>query len=111
MFYQNYLNHKCIPIEDIIGKPGVNQKKMTDLDQVYKYACEDADVTYSLKKILDKELEKNNLSKLFCEVEIPLMFVLCELEENGVNIDESFLDKMSNKLTPTLMRRKKKSLK
>ena len=98
---ENYLNHKCIPIEDIIGNPGVNQKKMTDLDplEVYKYACEDADVTYSLKKILDKELEKNNLSKLFYEVEIPLMFVLCELEENGVNIDESFLDKMSNKLT------------
>ena len=98
---ENYLNHKCIPIEDIIGKPGVNQKKMTDLDplEVYRYACEDADVTYSLKKILDKELEKNNLSKLFYEVEIPLMFVLCELEENGVNIDESFLDKMSNKLT------------
>ena len=49
---ENYLNHKCIPIEDIIGKPGVNQKKMTDLDplEVYKYACEDADVTYSLKK-------------------------------------------------------------
>ena len=24
---ENYLNHKCIPIEDIIGKRGVNQKK------------------------------------------------------------------------------------
>ena len=24
---ENYLNHKCVPIEDIIGKPGVNQKK------------------------------------------------------------------------------------
>ena len=24
---ENYLNHKCIPIEELIGKPGVNQKK------------------------------------------------------------------------------------
>ena len=98
---ENYLNHKCIPIEEIIGKAGVNQKKMTDLDpkEVYYYACEDADITFTLKSILEKELEDNKLSKLFYDVELPLMFVLCSMESNGVNIDIDFLDQMSKKLS------------
>ena len=25
---ENYLNHKCIPIEDVIGKKGVNQMRV-----------------------------------------------------------------------------------
>jgi len=98
---ENYLNHKCIPIEEIIGKAGVNQKKMIDLDpkEVYYYACEDADITFTLKSILEKELEDNKLSKLFYDVELPLMFVLCSMESNGVNIDIDFLDQMSKKLS------------
>ncbi len=98
---ENYLNHKCIPIEDIIGKPGVNQKKMTELPpkDIYMYACEDADITFRLKNIFEKDLKKNNLSKLFYDLEIPLMFVLCEIEDNGVKIDIEFLSKMSQLLT------------
>ena len=98
---ENYLNHKCVPIEDIIGKPGVNQKKMTDLppEDICHYACEDADVTFTLKKILDKELKKLKLSSLFYDVEQPLMRVLCEIENNGVKIDVGFLSSMSNQLT------------
>tara|TARA_B100001094_G_scaffold57545_1_gene53035 strand:- start:5311 stop:8040 length:2730 start_codon:yes stop_codon:yes gene_type:complete len=98
---ENYLNHKCIPIEDIIGKRGVNQKKMTDLDpkDIYVYACEDADITFRLKNIFEKELKKNNLTKLFYDLEIPLMFVLCEIENNGVKIDSDFLSNMSTLLT------------
>ena len=98
---ENYLNHTCIPIEEIIGKAGVNQKKMTELDpkEVYYYACEDADITFTLKSILEKELEDNKLSKLFYDVELPLMFVLCSMESNGVNIDIDFLDQMSKKLS------------
>ena len=98
---ENYLNHKCIPIEDIIGKRGVNQKKMTDLDpkEIYVYACEDADITFRLKKIFEQELKKNNLTKLFYDLEIPLMFVLCEIENNGVKIDSDFLSNMSTLLT------------
>ena len=98
---ENYLNHKCIPIEDIIGKRGVNQKKMTDLDpkDIYVYACEDADITFRLKNIFEQELKKNNLTKLFYDLEIPLMFVLCEIENNGVKIDSDFLSNMSTLLT------------
>ena len=98
---ENYLNHKCIPIEELIGKPGVNQKKMTDLEpkEVYYYACEDADISFTLKNILEKELKKLKLSNLFYDVELPLMRVLSDIENNGVKIDVQFLSKMAKKLS------------
>ena len=98
---ENYLNHKCIPIEELIGKPGVNQKKMTDLEpkEVYYYACEDADISFTLKNILEKELKKLKLSNLFYDVELPLMLVLSDIENNGVKIDVQFLSKMAKKLS------------
>ena len=102
---ENYLDHKCIPIEDIIGKKGTSQKIMTEIDpnEVYRYACEDADITFTLKSILEKELEDNKLSKLFYDVELPLMFVLCSMESNGVNIDIDFLAQMSKNLSKLLL--------
>ena len=107
---ENYLNHKCVPIEDIIGKSGINQKKMTDIPpkDICYYACEDADVTFTLKKILNKELKNLKLSSLLYDVEQPLMMVLCDIENNGVKIDVDFLSNMSNKLTKFIEETEKK---
>ena len=97
---ENYLDHKCIPIEDVIGKKGASQKIMTEIDpnEVYRYACEDADITLRLKKIFDKEIRKLKLKELFNKVETPLIFVLSNIENNGVKIDTNFLSKMSDEL-------------
>lgn len=47
-----YLKYETIKIEELIGPKGKNQKNMRDLPptSVYKYACEDADVTLKLKR-------------------------------------------------------------
>ena len=106
---ENYLNHKCIPIEDLIGKKGPNQKKMTDLspEDVYKYACEDADITFRLKNVIEKEIKDLGMNKLLQNVETPLLFVLSELENNGVKIDTHFLKKMSEELVDKISKTEK----
>ena len=92
-----YLHYQTIPIEDLIGPKGKNQKNMRDLspDAIYRYACEDADVTLKLKNILEKELESNGTSKLFYEIEMPLVPVLAYMEKNGVRIDTRTLKETS----------------
>jgi DNA polymerase-1 len=97
---ESFLNHKTIPIEDIIGKKGVDQKNMKDIPvkDVYKYACEDADITFRLKSILEKEIVKLKLEELLIKIEQPLLFVLADMEGNGVNIDVDFLTIMSKEL-------------
>ena len=97
---QNYLNYKTIPIEDLIGPKGKNQKTMRDIDPkiVSDYACEDADITLKLKNKLDKELKENKLDNLFNDIEAPLIYVLADMEWNGVRLDLETLSELSKEL-------------
>lgn len=96
-----YLNYQTIHIEELIGPKGKNQGNMRDLPpaSVYEYACEDADVTLKLKNKLEKELDENNVRKLFEEIEMPLIPVLAYMERNGVRIDTEALKETSRHFT------------
>ncbi len=102
---ETYLNYSPVSIETLIGKKGKNQKNMRDveLEQQTAYAVEDADVTWQLKQIFEKELEKNNLTKLFKEIEIPLVNVLAKMEIEGINLDIDFLNSLSHDLTKDIL--------
>lgn len=96
-----YLKYDTIKIEELIGAKGKNQRNMRDLSptDIYKYACEDADVTLKLKNILEKELETNGVKELFEEIEMPLVPVLAYIERNGVRIDTEALKETSKHFT------------
>lgn len=99
-----YLQYQTIHIDELIGNRGKDQKNMRDLppQQIYEYACEDADVALKLKNILAKELKEQGLEKLFYEIEMPLVPVLVALECNGVRIDTDSLQQSSVQLTARL---------
>ena len=92
-----YLNYRTIPIEDLIGSKGKKQGNMRDLpaESVYKYACEDADVTLKLQRVLKKELDDSGASSLFYDIEMPLVPVLAYMEKNGVCLDTEALKETS----------------
>ena len=92
-----YLNYQTIHIEELIGSKGKNQGNMRDLppEAIYKYACEDADVTLKLYHILKKELEEHQVSSLFYDIEMPLVPVLAYMERNGVRINSETLKESS----------------
>lgn len=99
-----YLNYKTIHIEELIGPKGRGQKNMGDLEpkDIYKYACEDADVTLRLMKPLAEELHKNSLEEVFQNIEMPLMPVLARMERNGVVLDTETLKEVENDFTVRL---------
>lgn len=96
-----YLHYQTIHIEELIGPKGKNQKNMRDLapEDIYQYACEDADVTLKLKNILEKELKENDAEQLFYEIEMPLVPVLVNIESNGVLLDTEALKQSSEHFT------------
>ena len=96
-----YLHYRTIPIEDLIGPKGKNQKNMRDLspEAVYKYACEDADITLKLHHVLKKELDVSGVANLFYEIEMPLVPVLAYMERNGVRVDTEALKETSQHFT------------
>jgi DNA polymerase-1 len=99
-----YLHYRTISIEELIGPKGRNQKNMRDLapEDIYMYACEDADVTLKLKRVLEAELKKNLAETLFYDIEMPLVPVLVELETNGVLLDTAALQQSSEHFTATM---------
>lgn len=92
-----YLNYKTVHIEELIGERGKNQKSMADLppEEVFEYACEDADITLRLKTVFQQELALKGLENLFYEIEMPLVRVLAYMERNGVRIDSDALHETS----------------
>ncbi|MBP6460095.1 MAG: DNA polymerase I [Crocinitomicaceae bacterium] len=95
-----YLQYKPITIETLIGKKGKNQGNMRDLDpkEVSDYACEDADITFQLKEILEPQIQKEHLKELFYGMEMPLVSVLQRMEREGIAIDVPGLHEYSSRL-------------
>ena len=102
---ETYLNYQPISIETLIGKKGKNQKSIRDtsIEEQTEYAVEDADITLQLKEVFETELEKNKLTKLFNEIEIPLLNVLSDMELEGINVDADFLKNLSTDLTKDII--------
>ncbi|MCB1303121.1 MAG: DNA polymerase I [Leptospiraceae bacterium] len=92
----DHLGIETIKYSEIAG----TGKKQVTLDQVdpsaiRDYACEDADVTFQLFEILEKDLKKTKLQKIHDDIECKLIPVLARMEESGVAIDEKYFAKLS----------------
>jgi len=97
---ETYLNYKPVPIENLIGKKGKNQKSMrnVDLEQLKEYAAEDADITLQLKAVFEPMLQESKVRDLFDKIEVPLVPVLASMEAEGVNLDIETLKSFSKEL-------------
>ncbi len=96
---KKYLGYEPVPIQALIGK-GKAQKSMADLtpEEVYLYACEDADVTLQLYQILSKKLKEDELEEIANTVDFPLMEVLGDIEYYGIKLDVGMLKGFSEDL-------------
>ena len=106
---ETYLKYKPVPITELIGPKGKNQLTMRDvpLDQIAEYAAEDADVTLKLKNFFAPELKKAGIESLFFDIEMPLIYVLAEMEQTGVKLDTVALKQSSEELTEALLKLEK----
>ena len=106
---ETYLHYHPVSIETLIGRKGKNQKSMRDLEPeaISDYACEDADITFQLKELFEPQIDKLNLKKLFYNIEIPLVEVLADMENEGINLDIKALKIFSEELETDLIRLEK----
>jgi DNA polymerase-1 len=97
---ENYLNYSPVSIEELIGKRGKDQLSMRDvpLPAIAEYAAEDADITLQLKNIFEKKLDDVTVRNLFETVEMPLVRVLTNMEAEGITVDVTVLNELSNVL-------------
>ncbi len=103
---ENYLGYTPISITSLIGPKGKNQLNMKDVPvaKVVDYAAEDADVTLQLANVFEPMLKERNADKLAAELENPLIYVLADMEKEGVRIDIDTLNNYSAQLQEEILK-------
>jgi DNA polymerase I len=114
MLAAHILGEKSLSLRDItFGRMGIEIQTLTDLigsgakqvpvakvetEKVADFACASADFILRLSELLTKELNQQDLWKLFSEVEMALVPVLADMEMTGVALDTELLGRMSTRL-------------
>ncbi|HXC26203.1 MAG TPA: DNA polymerase I [Gemmatimonadaceae bacterium] len=82
------LDHPMIAYADVCGK-GKTQILFSQVpvDAARDYSCEDADMTLRLRGFFERQLAAQQLTRLFDEIELPLVCVLAEMEYTGIAVD------------------------
>lgn len=97
---ENYLGYSPVSITTLIGAKGKGQGTMRDveIEKIKDYAAEDADVTLQLKEVFEPKLQQVGGTKLATDIENPLIYVLADIEFEGVRIDHDTLKEFSKDL-------------
>ncbi|MEG0695066.1 MAG: DNA polymerase I [Erysipelotrichaceae bacterium] len=80
--------------DEVYGKKG--KPKLADQGLRMEYVFAQCNHLYPLIEELNKELEALEMMDLFNRIEIPLAYVLFEMERNGVTTDLNVLDQIAN---------------
>lgn len=90
--------------EEFLRLPVIEYDEVTDgaenfsgvsIEAATQYACQDAHYAWLLKGILGPRLEEEGLTKVFEQLEVPLVPVLARMEREGVKVDAKTLANMS----------------
>ncbi|MCA9254653.1 MAG: hypothetical protein KDA33_03405, partial [Phycisphaerales bacterium] len=97
------LQYEKIPTQDLIGKG----RSMTTFDKIETdrtcaYACEDADIAWRLREVLESQMASADTKSLFEDVELPLVDVLAAMESRGVALDLQVLETLNGMMTKRL---------
>ncbi|KQC30032.1 DNA polymerase I [Flagellimonas eckloniae] len=97
---ETYLNYTPVSITELIGKKGKKQLSMRQVpvEKQTEYASEDADITLQLAQHFRPELASAKTEELFENIEVPLLRVLADMEIEGINLNENFLNDLSSEL-------------
>ena len=90
---KKYLGLDGIEYKDVIGKK--DNFSQVDIQCAANYSAEDSYFSWMLYLKLSKELEEKELTKVFYDIDLPLLDVLSKMELNGVCIDTESLKKSS----------------
>ena len=101
------LGYEPIKIESLIGekKKGEKQKTLREvpLDKVAEYAAEDADITLQLSEALRPKIKEMGQTRVFEDIECPLISVLAQMEYEGIRMEASVIETLSEDLKDELV--------
>ncbi len=77
--------------QDLLGKLSLAQAFREKPEELLQYACFMAYTSFRSAAVLKQKLEQMGMWKLYCEIEMPLVYTLYDMEQTGVLVDGSQL--------------------
>ncbi len=101
------LDYDPIKIESLIGEKAKGKKQKTlrevPLDKVAEYAAQDADITLQLSEVLRPKIKEMGQTRVFEDIECPLVSVLAQMEYEGIRMEASVIEALSEDLKDELV--------
>lgn len=73
--------------QDLLGKLSLAQAWREKPEELLQYACFMAYTSFQAVTVLKQKLEQMGMWKLYCEIEMPLVYTLYDMEQVGVLVD------------------------
>jgi DNA polymerase-1 len=95
-----HLAHRKRPFAEVLGKRASFAE--VPIDEATQYAAEDAELAMELKDLLFDKLRSSGLDRIYFEIEMPLIYILTDMEETGIKINRERTEELSKELNREL---------
>ncbi len=99
---RRYVGQPLVTFDELVGKGG--SISSVPVESVAAYACAHAEVVLRLKGPLEEALESVGATRVFREVEMPLVAVLARMELQGILVDRQVLAAQGDEIRQRLER-------
>lgn len=91
-----YLSRRKKTSTEVLGKKGSFAE--VPVEEAASYAADNVGLSLELREILFNRLKEKSLENVYVDIDMPLIYVLADMEEVGVKIDTKMLNYISKEL-------------
>lgn len=98
-----FLSEICVSEDELLGK-GKSKISLFNIEAEKRaeFAAKQAAINYKAKAVMDEKLKENGQTDLFYNIEMPLIFVLADMENYGIKVDRQTLLKYKTDLETSI---------
>jgi DNA polymerase-1 len=87
---------------DLLGKMSIADAREKEPEKLTRWACYEAYVAWKSYRVLLDKLRVQQMDKLFFDTEMPVVFVLSDMEKEGICMDAAALREYGEKLSVSI---------
>lgn len=99
---KDYLGLMVPSQKEILGKKTLSEALTDELDKAMKVLCYEVYIAWKSMPVLSEELKTKGMLSLYREIEMPVAFVLYDMEKEGIAIDREALKKYGEDLSVSI---------
>lgn len=101
---RDYLDITIPSMEDILGKQQLEDAIEEEKEEAFRLLARNTRVTFLGQDVLEKKLEEEGMKQLFFELEMPLVFLLYEMQMEGIQVNKEELLLYGKKLQENILK-------